>query len=83
MLLLAVAALAAAPQPTAAQLQPKSSICPRTSSHLTGTGSLYRGKALAPRRLTDLPDGNLYLTVYRRVDGCEVPVVVKYGVSGR
>jgi hypothetical protein len=83
MLLLAVAALAAAPQPSAAQPQAKSSICPRTTSYLAGMESLYRGKSLTPRRLTELPDGNLYFTVYRKIDGCEVPVVVKYAVSGR
>jgi len=83
MLLLAAAALAAAPQPSAPQLQPKSPICPRTTSYLTGEGSLYRGTPLAPRRLTELPDANHYLTAYRRIDGCEVPIVVKYGVSGR
>jgi hypothetical protein len=83
MLLLAVAALAAAPQPRFAQPQPKSSICPRASSYLAGTESLYRGKPLTPRRLTELPDGNLYFTVYRRIDGCEAPIIVRYGVSGR
>lgn len=81
MLLLALAALAAAP--SAAQPQAKSSICPRTTSYLAGTESLYRGKSLTPRRLTELPDGNLYFTVYRQIEGCEVPVVVKYGVSSR
>jgi hypothetical protein len=50
---------------------------------LAGAESLYRGKPLTPRRLNELPDGNLYLTVYRRIDGCEVPIVVRYGVSGR
>ena len=83
MLLLAAVALATAPQPNAAQPQPKSSICPRTTSYLTGAGSLYRGKPLTPRGLTELPDGNLYLTAYRRIDGCEAPIIVKYGVSGR
>jgi len=83
MLLLAVAAFTAAPQPSAAQAQANLPICPRTTSYLAGTESLYRGKSLTPRRLNELPDGNLYFTVYRQIDGCEVPVVVKYGVSGR
>jgi hypothetical protein len=83
MLLLGFAALTAAPVTTAAQPQPKSSVCPSTSSYLAGAESLYRGKPLTPRRLTELPDANLYLTVYRRIDGCEAPIVVKYRVSGR
>ena len=84
MLLLAAAAtLAAASQPSAAQPQTRSSVCPRTTSHIAGAGSLYRGKPLTPQKLTELPDANFYLSVYRRIDGCEVPIVVKYGVSGR
>jgi hypothetical protein len=83
MLLLAAAALAAALQPNAAQSRPASPTCPTTSSYLTEAGGLYRGKPLAPRKLTELPDANLYLTVYRRIGECEVPIVVKYGVSGR
>jgi hypothetical protein len=83
MLLLAAAVVAAASQASALQAQRTSPNCPITSSYLAGTESLYRGKPLTPRRLDKLPDGNLYLTVYRRIGGCEVPVVIKYGVSGR
>jgi len=83
MLLLAAVVMAAAAQPSAAPAQSKLPNCPTTSSYLTGSGSLYRGKPLTPRRLTELPDGNLYLTAYLRIDGCEAPIIVKYGVSGR
>jgi hypothetical protein len=79
MLLLAAAALAVAPQPMSTQLQGTSPNCPRTTSYY----AWQRGKSVKPQRLTELPDANLYLTVYRRIGGCEVPVVVKYGVSGR
>jgi hypothetical protein len=83
MLLLAFAALTAAPQPPAAQTHPTSSMCARTTSYLADAESLYRGRPLTPRRLTELPDANLYFGVYRRIDGCEAPIIVKYGVSGR
>lgn len=57
-----------------------------TRPHCTHATSYYawqRGKRVKPQALTELPDANLYLPVYRRVDGCEVPIIVKYGVSGR
>ena len=77
MLLLAMAALAAAPLPTGLKSDP--SICPKTTSHVARGSE----RSLQPQRLTDLPDANVYSAVYRRVDGCEVPIVVKYRVSGR
>ena len=53
--------------------------CPQEALHYA-----YRdGKKLAPKKLTELPDANAYSAVYRRVDGCQIPVVVKYGVSPR
>ena len=41
-----------------------------------------RGGKLPPSLLTQLPAADMYNAVYRRVGGCEVPIVVKYGVSG-
>lgn len=32
-------------------------------------------------KLTDLPPANLYLSVLRAVDGCQVPVIVRYGIG--
>ena len=53
--------------------------CPRaTSMH-----AYDRSKPLKPQKLGDLPPANAYKAVYRLVGGCEVPVVVKYGVGGR
>jgi hypothetical protein len=53
--------------------------CPRaTSMH-----AYDRSKPLKPQKLGDLPPANAYSAVYRRVRGCEVPIVVKYGVGGR
>jgi hypothetical protein len=79
MLLLVAAALIAAPQPSRPQLQSKPSECPRTTSYY----AWQRGKPVKPQKLTELPDANAYSAVYRRIAGCEVPIVVKYGVSGR
>ena len=53
--------------------------CPRT----TGYYAWQRGKQVKPHRLTELPPANAYYTVYRLVGGCEVPVVVRYGVGNR
>ena len=53
--------------------------CPRaTSMH-----AYDRSKPLKPQKLGDLPPANAYSAVYRLVRGCEVPIVVKYGVGGR
>jgi hypothetical protein len=39
---------------------------------------------LKPRKLTELPPANVYSAVYRRdANGCEKPIVVKYGVGRR
>ena len=32
-------------------------------------------------KLADLPPANLYLSVYRLVDGCQVPVIAGYGIG--
>ncbi len=79
MFLLAAAAVIAAPQTATLPTQPASAKCPRTTAQY----ARQRGKSVKPQKLTELPDANLYLTVYRRIDGCESPIIVKYGVSGR
>ena len=75
-MLLIAAALMAAPTTRAAALASW-----RTRRHCPATTSYYawdRGKSVAPRKLDELPPANVYATVYRRVDGCEAPVIVKY-----
>ena len=53
--------------------------CPRaTSMH-----AYDRSKPPKLQRLGELPPANAYSAVYRLIRGCEVPVVVKYGVGGR
>ena len=82
MLLFAAALIAADPSPAVAlPYQPRplasSPNCPRTTNY----HAWQSGKALKPQKLADLPPANAYLAVLRRVRGCEVPIVVKYGVG--
>jgi len=53
--------------------------CPATSRY-EASGRSRKPKA---QKLNELPDADAYRTVYRRIGGCEVPMIVKYGVSGR
>ena len=55
------------------------SICPPTSRY-EASG---RSKTPQPKKLNELPAADAYRTVYRAVDGCEVPIVVRFGVGGR
>ena len=53
--------------------------CPRaTSMH-----AYDRSKPPKMQKLGELPPANAYSAVYRLIRGCEVPVVVRYGVGGR
>jgi hypothetical protein len=61
-----------------AELAQSNDNCPRTTS----VYAWDRGKQVTPRRLTDLPDANVYASVLRHIGRCEVPVVVRFGVSG-
>lgn len=83
MLFLATALIWAAPTPAVAAPDAPRAIS-RPSSNCTRTTSYYasgRGRSAGPHKLTELPDANVYSAVYRRIGGCEVPVVVKYGVG--
>ena len=53
--------------------------CPATSRY----EAMKRGKGPRAEKLGELPDADLYRTVYRRVGKCEYPIIVKFGVSGR
>ena len=75
MLLLAAAIVASAALPPNAPA-PQAG-CARTTVH----HAVQQGRPPQPRRLVELPPANAYAAVYRRVAGCEVPVVVRYGVG--
>ena len=53
--------------------------CPPTSRYEASR----RGKKPDARKLNELPAADLYKTVYRRIGGCDVPIIVRYGVGGR
>jgi hypothetical protein len=42
-----------------------------------------RGKMPKAEKLGELPLADLYQAVYRRIDGCEVPIIVRYGIGVR
>jgi len=52
--------------------------CPATSRY----EAARRGGKLPPSLLTQLPNADMYNAVYRRIDGCQVPMVVRYDVGG-
>ena len=74
MLLLAVALAGVIAVPEASSAE-----CPRTTSYI----AVERGKSPPLKKLNELPPANMYSAVYRRVGGCEKPIVVKYDVGGR
>lgn len=53
--------------------------CPATSRY----EAARRGKTPQARKLGELPDADLYKAVYRKIGGCEAPIIVKFGVGGR
>ena len=79
MLLIAVLLSTTGPLSAApAKVEPGKADCPRTVAfHHT----VDRGKAVAPRKLNTLPTANQYAAVYRRINGCEVPLIVRYNVG--
>lgn len=52
--------------------------CPPTSRY----EAARRGGKLGPSLLNQLPAADMYNAVYRRVGGCEVPMIVRYNVGG-
>jgi hypothetical protein len=82
-MLLLVAALMAAPTPAVAVTDAPAPDAPRTCRHTTSYRAWMNGKPPPAHKLTELPPANAYYTVYRRIAGCEVPIIVKYGVGSR
>jgi hypothetical protein len=55
-----------------------SAVCPPTSRY----EAARRGGKLGPSLLSQLPAADMYNTVYRRIGGCEAPIIVRYDVGG-
>ena len=53
--------------------------CPATSRY----EAAKRGKTPQAKKLNQLPAADAYKAVYRKIGGCEVPIVVQYGIGGR
>jgi hypothetical protein len=86
MLLFSIALLAAATSADPARdmpvIDPKAgqpASCPATSRYEVS----HRGKTPKAQKLTELPDADLYLAVYRHIGRCEAPIITKFGVSDR
>lgn len=70
-----IALLAVAATAPAAGVVP---VCPNTAPVTVAAPALPSARL---RRLDTLPPANLVLTVLRREGGCEVPVIVRYGIG--
>ena len=57
---------------------PASAVCPPTSRY----EAARRGGKLGPSLLSQLPAADMYNAVYRRIGGCEAPIIVRYDVGG-
>ena len=84
MLLFVLAAAAASAEPIGDMpvINPKAtqpSTCPATSRYEASRV----GKTPKAQKLTELPDADVYRAIYRRIDKCEAPIIVKFGVTGR
>ena len=75
----ALIALSLCAGPAAAQPTPPAGLkCQRPDAHQAN-----RGASAQPRRLDQLPPGNLELAVWREIDRCQVPAIVRYNVEAR
>jgi hypothetical protein len=50
--------------------------CSPTRSYVAGADGSYRGEKLAPKKLTELPPGTVYMAVFRHIGGCEAPLTM-------
>ena len=58
-------------------------LCPKTAAQIAAE-RVRRGGAAKLHKLTDLPPANAYIAVFRHdSNGCEAPIVVKYGLGRR
>lgn len=84
-LVAAIASIAGPASAVAVQTPAQPGSVDQARQHCPQTTSIYAyktDKAVTPKKLTDLPAANAYSAVLRRIGGCEVPIVVRYGVGG-
>ena len=85
-ILLASLIVAAAPASAAVRMvePPATAAASKTNCPKAAQYQAWKEKGkLAPMKLGDLPAANAFKAVLRTVDGCNVPVIVKYGIGGR
>ena len=73
------------PDKRASELTARLNHCPPSASSYTAdrTGE-YRGKPLAPKKLTELPPATTYMAVLREIGGCNAPLtMVEYRGAAR
>ena len=89
MLLLAAAALAAAPQPQmtftfpqAVQIPHSTAKCKKSEAFVAASPGRYDGKRPMGQKLTELPPADMYRAVLRHDEnGCGAPIIVKYNIG--
>jgi hypothetical protein len=81
---LVAASAAAEPQPIRDMpvMNPRESE-PGTCPAISRYEASGRNKKPKAQKLNELPDADMYNAVFRHIGSCEVPIIVKYGVSGR
>jgi hypothetical protein len=52
--------------------------CPPTSRY----EAARRGAHLGAHKLNELPAADMYMAVDRQVDGCQAPIIARYGLGG-
>lgn len=77
--LIGISGAPAAGLPVLGPTQGQPANCPATSRYEASR----RGRTPQAKRLNQLPDADVYLTVYRVIDKCNIPVIVEHGVTGR
>lgn len=73
-MLLAMIVAAALPNPAAPVARAD---CPTDG----GVHNVRRSERIEPRKLGELPPADHVLAVYREVDRCPAPVIVRYGIG--
>jgi hypothetical protein len=58
-------------------------LCRKTAAQLAADRGRKAGGGDLFHKLAKLPPANGYVAVYRQVNGCEEPIVVKYGIGSR
>ena len=75
-MLLAPLSAAAAPVQSNRPRSTPDAKCPHTQSYVADEIGAYRGKPVAPRKLTEMPPGVAYMAVYRHIGQCEAPLTM-------